>query len=92
MMLMLLWFIVSSGFPVAISVLDSVLLVLVVAVAIPCSWLAVEMKAARRQEEAVAAIEKLGGNVSYDWQLDAGGNLTSQRTTTSRLVAETARR
>ena len=45
------------------------LLVLVVAVALPFSWLATEMKAARKQREAVAAIVKVGGGVSYDYQL-----------------------
>jgi hypothetical protein len=46
------------------------LLVLVVVVAVPCSWLAVEMKAARAQHDAVEAIMKLGATVSYDWQVD----------------------
>jgi hypothetical protein len=34
------------------------LLVLTLAVALPCSWLAVEMKAAREQKEAVAELHK----------------------------------
>lgn len=43
------------------------LLVMTIAVAIPFSWLAVEMKKARRQRVVVAAIEKLGGGVRYDY-------------------------
>ena len=50
------------------------LLVLVLVVAIPCSWMAVEMKNARRQKEAVRGIMKLGGIVSYDYQLQRSGN------------------
>lgn len=42
-----------------------VLFVLVLLVSIGMSWLAVEMARARRQREAVAAIEKAGGTVSY---------------------------
>ena len=45
------------------------LLVLVVVVALPCSWLAVEMKMAREQREAVVAIENLHGGRVQDWQV-----------------------
>jgi hypothetical protein len=41
------------------------LLVFVTLCAIPCSWLAVKMQQAKRQREAVAAIEKLGGTVFW---------------------------
>jgi hypothetical protein len=44
------------------------LLVLTVAVAMPFSWLAEEMKKANEQKAAVAAIEKLDGNVTYCWE------------------------
>jgi len=47
------------------------LLVLVVAVAVPCSWLAVEMKKAEKQREAVEAIRTAGGWVEYDYERDA---------------------
>jgi hypothetical protein len=50
------------------------LLVFVTLVALACSWLAVKMKQEKRQREAVAAIQKLGGHVEYDWQRDANGN------------------
>ena len=46
------------------------LLVLTVAVAIPCSWLAVEMEKARREREAAIAIKTLGGEVV--WSEPAG--------------------
>jgi hypothetical protein len=38
-------------------------LIIVTLCAIPCSWLALKMRQAKRQREAVAAIEKLGGGV-----------------------------
>ena len=47
------------------------LLVLVVVVALPCSWLAAEMKKARQQKEAVEAITKLDGRIRYDYELNA---------------------
>jgi hypothetical protein len=46
------------------------LLLLVVAVALPCSWLAVEMKKAREQKAFVAAIGESGGILHFDWQYD----------------------
>jgi hypothetical protein len=42
------------------------LLIFVTLFAIPCSWLAVKMKQARRQKETVEAVIKLGGIVEYD--------------------------
>ena len=45
------------------------LLVATVVVAIPFSWLAVEMKRAREQREAVEAIRKAGGARLYDYEL-----------------------
>jgi hypothetical protein len=45
------------------------LLVLTVAAAVPFSWLAVEMQA-RGRDDAVEAIQKLGGGVGYDLQTD----------------------
>jgi hypothetical protein len=74
MFLMILWFIVSLLFRWRFQFSIRSLLVLVVVVAIPCSWLAVEMKKARKQREAVEAIVKLGGGVRYGWGRDAAGN------------------
>jgi hypothetical protein len=42
------------------------LLVLVLAVGIPCSWLAVARQQVKRQREAVEAIRKAGGWVDYE--------------------------
>jgi hypothetical protein len=50
------------------------LLVLTIAVAVPFSWLAAEMKKAREQKEGVEEIGNVGGSVEYDWQVDASGN------------------
>ena len=54
------------------------LLVLTVAVALPGSWLGVEMKNAREQNEAADKLTKMNGYVLYDWQTNADDNsLTS---------------
>lgn len=58
---MLLWLAAALVFRVRFQFSLRSLLVLVVAVALPCSWLAAEMKAARSQKEAVDGIRKLGG-------------------------------
>jgi hypothetical protein len=41
------------------------LLILVTLCALPCSWLAVKMQQAKRQQEAGRAIEEMGGRVTY---------------------------
>ena len=51
------------GLSLAAPVWHPALLALTLAVALPCSWLAVEMKAAREQQSAAEAIKKLGGRV-----------------------------
>ena len=66
--LMLLWFLVALVFRRPFQFSLRSLLLLVVVVAIPCSWLATEMKAAREQHAAVEAIKKLGGLVCYDYE------------------------
>ena len=55
------------------------LLVFVTLCAIACSWLAVKMQQAKRQREAVAVIEKLGGWVMYDYQVDELGRIMKNR-------------
>ena len=55
LLLMLIWFITSLIFRWRFQFSIRSLLVLTIAVAIPSSWLAVEMKWARRQREAVEA-------------------------------------
>ena len=69
MVFMLLWFAVALIFHWRFQFSIRSLLVLVVVVAVPFSWLAVEMKKSRREREAVEALEKLGAEVSYDYQL-----------------------
>lgn len=67
---MLLWLIVALLFRLRFQFSIRSLLILTVAVALPCSWLGVEIKAAREQRTAVDVIEELGGNVDYDWTLE----------------------
>ena len=68
--LMLLWFLVALVFRRRFQFSLRSLMLLVVVVAIPCSWFATAMKAAREQRTAVEAIEKLGGFVNYDYEYD----------------------
>ncbi len=68
MLLIVLWFGVALVFRRRFQFSIRSLLVLGVVVALPCSWLAVEMKNAREQKKTVAAIEKLGGNIEYDYE------------------------
>ncbi|MFZ1933984.1 MAG: hypothetical protein WCB27_15240 [Thermoguttaceae bacterium] len=63
MVLTFLWWVLALCFHWRFQFSLRSLLVFTVAVAIPFSWLAVEMKRAREQREAVAAIEKAGGTV-----------------------------
>ena len=50
------------------------LLVLVVVVAVPCSWMAVEMKAAKQQKETVRAFERFPNRMSYDYHVQRRGS------------------
>ena len=76
-LLMLLWFIVALLFRLRFQFSIWSLLVLTVAVALPCSWLGVETEEVREQREAVAAIRKLAGEVFYDYERDVSGNYPS---------------
>ena len=76
MLLMFVWFLAALVFRLRFQFSIRSLLVLAVVVAIPCSWLATEMKKAREQREAVEGIWKAGGMVSYDYQLDPDGGVT----------------
>jgi hypothetical protein len=64
------------------------LMALTVAVAIPCSWLAVEMKAAREQREAVEAISKLNddGAAYYDHEVKSLGISGGRRLSESKFL------
>jgi len=44
------------------------LLVLVLVVSLPCSWLAVKIRQKEKERQAVEEIENLGGIVFYDYQ------------------------
>ena len=72
LLLMLLWFLAAAVFRRRFQFSILSLLVLTVVVAIPCSWLATEMKAARKQREAVEEIKKAGGWIAYDYEFDPG--------------------
>ena len=49
------------------------LLIGVLVLSLPLSWFACRMQKARRQREAVEAIERAGGLVIYDWQSSGFG-------------------
>ena len=77
---MLLWLVVAVRFHWRFQFSVRSLLIFTVAVAIPFSWLAVEMKAAREQKAVIKAIEKVGGFVAWGppnapgWLRDVFGN------------------
>ena len=64
------WFIFALIFHCRFQFSIRSLLLLTVAVAIPFSWLAVEIKWTREQKEAVEALMKMGGSVYYDYEID----------------------
>jgi len=66
--LMLLWLLGAFVFRWQFQFSVRFLLALIAVVAIPFSWLAVEMWQAREQREAVEAVEKLRGHVTYDYE------------------------
>jgi hypothetical protein len=68
MLLMLGWFGVALVFRRRFQFSIRSLLMLVVVVALPCSWLAWKMKKARDQAEAVERIRKPAGVVIYDYE------------------------
>ena len=70
LLLMLLWFAAALVFRWRFQFSIRSLLVLTVAVAIPCSWYAAKMKQAREQTELVKEIVAWHGSVMYDWDID----------------------
>jgi hypothetical protein len=50
------------------------LLLCVLVCAVACDWFVSRIQRAKRQREAVEAIEKSGGRVKYDYQFDRSGN------------------
>jgi hypothetical protein len=79
-LLMLLWFVaaVLLGWRFQCSI--RWLPVLLLAVAIPCGWLAIEVRSARNQQEAVKAIERLEATIYYDYQFDASDRVMRDAT------------
>jgi len=73
MILMVFWFIIAVIFHRWFQFSICSLLVLVVVVAIPYSWLAVEMQRASEQRKAVEGIERLGECVAYGYKFDRHG-------------------
>jgi hypothetical protein len=74
LILMLVWWLAALIFRLRFQFSIRSLLVLTLAVALPCSWLATEMKRAREQREQAEWIVKEGGRVSYDYERDSSGN------------------
>jgi hypothetical protein len=66
-----LWFAVALIFRSRFQFSIRSLLVLTLVVALPCSWLAVEMRVAKRQKEAVAGFRHAHANVTYQYGDDA---------------------
>jgi hypothetical protein len=64
LLLMLLWFAAALVFRCRFQYSLRSLMLLVLAVAVACSWLATEMQRARKQAEVMAAITGMGGNVA----------------------------
>ena len=65
---MLLWFVVALVFRWRFQFTIRTMLVLTVAVALPFSWLGVEMKKVREQAAVTAWTEREGGAWVYDWR------------------------
>ena len=70
---MLLWWLAALVFRCRFQFGIRTLLVLTLAVALPCGWLGVKMWEASRQREAVKLITKANGQVWYDYQFDKDG-------------------
>ena len=64
--LTLLWFVASLLFRWRFQFSIRSLLLLTFAIAFPCSWLATEMEAAKKQKMLVDVIKKEGGSVQYN--------------------------
>ena len=97
LLLMLAWFVVALVVRWRFQFRIRTLLVLVVAAALPFSWLAVELKQARCQNQAAAAVRTGGGWVSYGWMPEDPDNpfatgpvsLEERRTGAARRIART---
>ena len=79
LLLMFLWFLAALVFRLRFQFSILALLLLVVVVALPFSWLATEMKAAKKQRDVVESIRKAGEWVAYDYQLPLSDRGTPAR-------------
>ena len=70
MLVMLLWFAVALAFRRRFQFSIRSLLILTLAVALPCGWLSAEINKARAQKEAVKAMEEQGFFVYYDYYVN----------------------
>ncbi len=68
MLLMFLWFAVSLLFRWSFQFSLRSLLFLAVVVAVPCSWLAAEIKQAEKQRSAKTAFRRFAGIIAYDYE------------------------
>jgi hypothetical protein len=73
-LMMVVWFAASLIFHRRFQFSIRSIFVLVLAIAIPSGWLAVERERALRQGEFVERIHKLGGAEWYDWYIGADGD------------------
>ncbi len=74
LLLMSLWFLAALVFRLRFQFSILALLLLAVVVAVPFSWLATEVKAAKKQRDMVEELKRAGGHVEYDYQRDRYGN------------------
>ena len=73
------WFLVALVFRWRFQFSILSLLVLFVAVALPCGWLATEREQAGKQRVAADWIEEAGGTVDYDYQCYPPGRVTPRK-------------
>ena len=66
---MLLWFLASLLFRLRFQFSIRSLLLLVIAIAIPCSWVGVKLRQAERQRCGIALAQRLGGDVHEETRL-----------------------
>ncbi len=66
---LLLWFAVALVFRRRFQFSIRSLLLLAVAVAVPCSWMAVDLKKVKQQEATADAVKRARGTICYDYQL-----------------------
>ena len=76
-LLLILWFGVALIFRWQFQFSIRSLLALTVIVALPCSWLAVELKRAKGQRDAVTATQMAGGRLRYEYNFVTGGGITA---------------